>query len=175
MKQEFTNKPRDMQWLRCTHLRRGNVRWLDGKLNMAGPIRGFLSAIIYGNDDCPDRIDVYPFANPDVGAAFCMTFKLDDDGLYRETLPEAESKVFEVTGVGYDGGDYRTDGHVLWVVAPSHEYLMAALKGIKMHDTPMELMHVTPSTPGVDLTLPADLPALRQRLQSFLNVKEAGK
>lgn len=98
MKQEFTNKPRDMQWLRCTHLRRGNVRMADGKLNMAGPIRGFLSAIIYGNDDCPDMIEVYPFANPDVGD-WGRDFKLDDDGLYRELVRAPESKVFEVTRV----------------------------------------------------------------------------
>lgn len=89
MSYEFTNKPRDMQWLRCTHLRKGNVRMADGKINLAGSITGFKSAAIHGNDDSPDRIDVYVSDDP-LYSDFCMTFVLDSDGLYRELAREAK-------------------------------------------------------------------------------------
>lgn len=174
MKQEFTNKPRDMQWLRTGHLRAGNVRMADGKINLAGPITGFLSAIIYGNDDCPDKIEVYPFANPDVGD-FCLTFKLDDDGLYRETLPAAEPKVFEVTGVGFDGDDDRTDDRVLWVRASSYAEVDEATRDLREGWVTVLQAQVAEADEGIDFILPRDLDDLRLRLAGFHNVEEAGK
>lgn len=48
----FLDKPEDIQWLRETHLK--NVPNLPA----------FKSAIIVGNEDCPERIVCYKFKSP---------------------------------------------------------------------------------------------------------------
>ena len=53
MREVFINSPEDMEWLFEVH----NVK--DVRISWEPK-----SAIIYGNEDCPDRIDLYPVAEP---------------------------------------------------------------------------------------------------------------
>lgn len=53
-RQQLLNTPDDMQWLRDVHVKR-----LPGR---------YKSAVIYGNEDCPTRIDLYKSATPTVDA-----------------------------------------------------------------------------------------------------------
>ena len=48
----FLNSPEDMAWLRDVHLPK------------LGP--EYLSAAIYGNEDCPDQIECYESVSPNV-------------------------------------------------------------------------------------------------------------
>lgn len=52
MKTTFINTPDDMDWLRDTHLPKLPKHYVKG------------SAVIHGNEDCPDRIDVYTNQDP---------------------------------------------------------------------------------------------------------------
>lgn len=46
----FINTPEDMQWIRDVHI-----------TNFVGK-----SAIIFGNEDCPEYIAIYPTSDPDI-------------------------------------------------------------------------------------------------------------
>ena len=50
MKQIFLNTPEDCQWLRDTVLGGRGVM--------------FESFVLYGNEDCPEKVDLYPMAEP---------------------------------------------------------------------------------------------------------------
>jgi len=52
MRQQFLNDPEDCQWLRDTAL-----RGVQG-------IKPFQSFILYGNEDCPERLDLYASQDP---------------------------------------------------------------------------------------------------------------
>lgn len=52
MRAQFLNSPDDCQWLRDTAL-----RGVDG-------VRPFNSFVLYGNEDAPDRVDLYTDADP---------------------------------------------------------------------------------------------------------------
>lgn len=52
-KRELINSPEDCEWLRDTHLKR-----------YTGPAVGFAAAIIVGNMDCPQEIELYVCAEP---------------------------------------------------------------------------------------------------------------
>lgn len=55
MRQTILNTPEDVQWLEDTHL---SSRYYDG------PRLAFASAVVCGNEDCPERIDLYVTAEP---------------------------------------------------------------------------------------------------------------
>lgn len=68
----FINNPSDIQWLFSTHLK--NIQTI-GK-----PLTGCQSAVVYGNEDCPDAVelhwDKFPLANAMPAARFVQ----DDNG-----------------------------------------------------------------------------------------------
>lgn len=57
---QFLNDPDDVQWLLDTHLR-----------GHALPFRP-ASFVLYGNEDAPDKVDLYPVADAEIGDA-CHT------------------------------------------------------------------------------------------------------
>jgi hypothetical protein len=67
---ELLNKPADIDWLFDTHLK-------------AYPkLRGeYKSFILYGNEDCPDKIELYKAQDPLVGDSF-LEFTRNEDGEY---------------------------------------------------------------------------------------------
>ncbi len=53
MKQTFLSAPVDMKWLFDTHLK--------SKQELR---KEYKSAMIYGNEDCPERVELYKKKNP---------------------------------------------------------------------------------------------------------------
>jgi hypothetical protein len=51
MKQQFLNNPEDCEWLRHVHL--------GGRTDYK-----FESFVLYGNEDCPEKVDLYLTADP---------------------------------------------------------------------------------------------------------------
>jgi len=51
MNHQFLNTPEDCQWLRATHL--------GGRTDYK-----FEAFVLYGNEDCPDKVDLYFTADP---------------------------------------------------------------------------------------------------------------
>lgn len=66
-KQTFLTGREDMKWLRDVHLT---------KLG-----KSYKAAVIYGNEDWPDRIEVYKRAQPDYDDPF-VAYEPDEDGVY---------------------------------------------------------------------------------------------
>lgn len=52
MKQTFLNSPEDILWLKSTHLKKRNPP----------PFRSF---ILYGNEDAPERLELFSSESPD--------------------------------------------------------------------------------------------------------------
>lgn len=63
---QFLNSPDDCQWLRDTAL-----RGVDG-------VRPFNSFVLYGNEDAPDRVDLYTDADP-LYRDTCQRIEFDGD------------------------------------------------------------------------------------------------
>lgn len=74
MKEQFLNSKEDCKWLRETHLK-------DKNLNNELPFE-IKSFVIYGNEDCPDRILIYPTINPTVTDLRYKVAHLMDNGKY---------------------------------------------------------------------------------------------
>jgi hypothetical protein len=69
MRQTFCNTVEDCQWLASTHLR-------------GREIPGFGSFTLHGNEDCPQRIELYAVVEPRYDAPFVAVYELTEDGSY---------------------------------------------------------------------------------------------
>ena len=71
--QTFLNEYEDMDWLWSTHLEKFRLMRLD-----------FKSAIIHGNEDCPQKIELFKAPNPRYDAKPDKIFVLQDgdDGFF---------------------------------------------------------------------------------------------
>jgi len=65
MRRTLINTPEDCDWLRDTALR-----------HYHGPMVAFAAAVIDGNEDCPDAIELYACAEPFVTDG-CMRLRYD--------------------------------------------------------------------------------------------------
>jgi hypothetical protein len=97
------NKPEELRWLRQTHLPLGTP--------------AFRSAIIDGNEDCPDKVTLYANADPNVTDRPVATYRSEDGDLRRVRNPKADRVLVQDRG----RGTYRWSGtnpdHVdLWTV-----------------------------------------------------------
>ena len=72
--QTFLNETEDMDWLWSTHLKPFNTLRLD-----------FKSVMLYGNEDCPTRIELFPVKMPKFDAIPGKVFLLQENGSYRKT------------------------------------------------------------------------------------------
>jgi hypothetical protein len=66
LKTAFYNTADDIDWLKCTHL--------SGKI-----LPEFNSFIQHGNEDCPEKIELFSDANPHVKTKPCVVFELRDE------------------------------------------------------------------------------------------------
>jgi len=67
MKSTFINSVDDMSWLFDTHLKENKEFYPE-----------YNSAILYGNEDCPEKIELYKKKNPLVGDFFVLFSLMDD-------------------------------------------------------------------------------------------------
>ena len=72
MKCEFSNKEADIQWLKDTHLKGKYIYFPE-----------FASFVIYGNEDCPDRIELYKDFDPHYKTKPFKVFEYDGE-YYKE-------------------------------------------------------------------------------------------
>ena len=73
--QTFLNKTEDMDWLWSTHLKPFNTLQLD-----------FKSVMLYGNEDCPTRIELFTAKMPKYDTLPGKVFLLQEDGSYRKNV-----------------------------------------------------------------------------------------
>jgi hypothetical protein len=66
MKIEFLNALEDIGWLQTTHLKMFSL--------------SFNSFIIYGNEDCPQKVEIFKRINPTVNSKPMCVFISDIDG-----------------------------------------------------------------------------------------------
>jgi len=64
---ELLNSLEDIAWLQTTHLKHH-------------PNITFNAFLIYGNEDCPEKVELYRRQNPTVNSKPFATFIADDDG-----------------------------------------------------------------------------------------------
>lgn len=81
MRRTILDTPEDIQWLKETHLKAGNVDYHTAR-HGAGYFE-VRCAILFGNEDSPSRIETYASANPDLGD-FGIAYTLQEDGRYKE-------------------------------------------------------------------------------------------
>jgi hypothetical protein len=67
----FINDKEDMGWLKDVHVK-----------NLPNTAK---SAIIYGNEDCPDKVEIFDSEKPHYQDKPIMTLVIDDDGNLKET------------------------------------------------------------------------------------------
>lgn len=79
MRVTFLDTDEDCQWLRDTHLKGLNPP-------------PFKSATILGNEDSPERIVLYPIAEPTIYTTRVATYNITHDGFYcLVNIPESGS------------------------------------------------------------------------------------
>jgi len=66
MKTEFLNTLEDIAWLQTTHLKMYAMT--------------FNSFIIYGNEDCPQKVEIFKRVNPTINSKPLAVFVSDIDG-----------------------------------------------------------------------------------------------
>jgi hypothetical protein len=69
VRKSFLNSADDMKWLRDVHLRGLNQK--------------FKSAVVTGNEDCPERVEVFERRDPHVGDKAVVYVRTDDCNLER--------------------------------------------------------------------------------------------
>ena len=69
---QFMNSPEDMEWVRYM---------VEGFENLPK----FESAVIYGNEDSPNRIDLYESNDPLYTDSF-IRYEMDDMGIYQRDV-----------------------------------------------------------------------------------------
>lgn len=70
LKQTFLSGPVNCLWLRETHLRHLSLPEFD-------------SAVLYGNEDCPERVELYSLESPTIHDTPIETYTMDDDGVLK--------------------------------------------------------------------------------------------
>lgn len=93
-KETFINKAEDLQWLKDTHLK--GIELPD-----------FKSFLLYGNEDCPDKLELHKLKMPAVYATPVASFFLQEDGSYKQSHEaiwyhgtEHEFKTFDWSKIG---------------------------------------------------------------------------
>lgn len=79
-----------------------------------------------------------------------------------QSVRSGKTKIFEVTGFGFDGSSDETDDRVFWITAQSHDEVKQAVAGTNagFHDT-------IDSETDIDFHLPADAELLKAKLLEF--------
>lgn len=87
MKTSFLNRRLDRQWLRETALKATN-------LPAGFSLPAWRCAVIHGNEDCPQKIELFTDECPDYAATPVACLALQDDGTYK---PQESAALFGVT------------------------------------------------------------------------------
>jgi len=73
MKSQFYNTIEDLRWILTTHLK-------------DFPCLYFNSFIVYGNEDCPEKVELFKKLNPNYDAKPYATFVIGEDGKLKRVV-----------------------------------------------------------------------------------------
>ena len=75
MKSQFYNTIEDLRWILTTHLK-------------DFPRLCFNSFIVYGNEDCPEKVELFTKLNPNYNSKPCATFVINEDGKLKRVVDD---------------------------------------------------------------------------------------